>query len=128
MCMGPHRTISETDRCRGARDPRRFAVDADGIVQPATVAASDGNGDGDSDLATQIDHHGISSREPVERERESPEPIAFVRVGSREIKHEVGCGDCHHARERIGEKAEVFFVARSIAELDIEAAGDFLEG
>ncbi len=59
-------------------------------VDRVGVAAADHDGDRKANLAALLEHERVAPREAVERERESSESVAFVRICSRDVHDEIG--------------------------------------
>src|SRR6478609_6816336 len=100
----------------------------DGILDVAAIAAADGDRDGDPNLATQVEYHRVTAREPVEGQRETAEPVTFVWIGAGDVDDQIGCRRREHARQCRRELGEIDVVARAVGELDVERAGDLVKG
>lgn len=66
-----------------ARDAGRVHVHLDGVDDAHPVAAGDGDGHRDADVAAGSEDDGIAAREAIEGERKPAQAVALVRIGAR---------------------------------------------
>ncbi len=74
-------------------------MNGDNRVDVLRVAAAHDHGDGEAALATGVENAAISLAQSFDRQREASQSVAFVRVGAREIKHEIRRVSVEHPRE-----------------------------
>ena len=97
-------------------------VYGDDRVDVPRVAAAHRDGDGQPAIAAGLEHHAIAGAQAVDGELQTPEPIAFVRVGAAEVEHQVGPMRVEDARQVAGERGEILIVSGPVLEGDVEVA------
>ena len=110
------------------RDPGRSRVNPDGILDGPAVAACDSKDDREPDLAGLFEHDGVAARETLESERQTPQPIAFVRVGAGEVETRSARDAARTPGRRSRQTFEVFVVARAVVQLDVEEPATLWNG
>lgn len=107
-----------SDECRGDADGTE--VYGDRITHLSAVPAGNSDAYREPDLPTGLQHHRVASTQSVERQLQPTESIAFVRVGTRQIDHEISACGTQYARKVFIEEFQIRSVAGAIRQFDVE--------
>lgn len=105
-------------------------LNLDGVLDHAPVAAGHGHRDRDAAFARRGEHTPVPLGEAGGRQLQAAEPVAFVRIGAREVEDQAGrrvLVTAPQFGERGVERLEVFGIAAAIGQLDVEIARLFAE-
>lgn len=96
-------------------------MDGDDILDASTVTTTHHDHDGNAVRGARTQHELIALRHPLHRNPESPQPIAFVRIGAGQVVEQIGTvreRGLHALRDRI----EELTIAGAVRQSDVEIA------
>src|SRR5262245_517022 len=108
-------------------DPRGGRVYAYRVFDVPAVSTRYRHRDRQTDLANLLQHEGVATGEPGERQRETAKPVALVGIGTGEIDHHVGARGRNCPGQHAEKQLEVFVVTGAVVQLDVDTSGDFVE-
>src|SRR6185436_9367594 len=86
---GPAFSLSDRRLAPGARDSGRFQMHPNRVVDGSAIASSNGHDDRQADLPTVLEHQSVPARQAIKGETKATESISLMRIGTREIDHEI---------------------------------------
>jgi hypothetical protein len=102
-------------------------VDADDRLDVRSVASAHGHGDRNAAAAAGVNHEAIALAQSLDGELEPAQAVTFIRIGACQVKRDVRSMAIEHRRNVGGERLEIFVIAGTIPERDIEIAYFFVE-
>ena len=107
-------------RLTGALDGRE--VDVDDVVDVLGIAAGHADRDRNARSPKTFEHVRIAGTQACLAETEKAQPVAFERIGARQVDRGVRAAALDRLDQRTPERLQLYLVARSIGQRDIEIA------
>ena len=73
-------------------------------------------------LPRPVEHPAVARFQPVVAQGQAPQPVAFVRVGARQVQHQAGLKALLQSLQCMFQRIQVLRVATSIRQRHIQVA------